>query len=338
MKNRQWRVARYPDGPITPDCFAYREEPVPEPDAGRALVRQLFLSLDPTNRVWLSPFDTYLPQLHIGEVMRGLGLGIVERSCTAEFKAGDLVYGFLGWQDYALIAPEDVLRVERHPAVPLDAYAGSLTMIGLTAYFGMNDVGGLKAGDNVLVSGAAGATGSLAGQIAKMQGARVIGIAGGAEKCKRVVEEFGFDGVIDYKNADVAASVAQYFPKGIDLFFDNVGGSILAAAMNNMAYNGRLVICGAISQYEDGGPGAWQVSYVNVILRRLTIRGFIVFDYYGPKGTKAREAMMKLENWYVEGKLHAASHIVEGLERAPEAVSLIFTGGNQGKLLIKVSS
>lgn len=308
------------------------EADLPDLGPGEALAKVRYLSIDPTIRTWMDDAPGYLPPIAIGEVVRAGGVAEVVNSNSDLYAPGDLLFGLTGWQDYVIADAGQRAMQKLPPGVTPTAALGVLGLNGTTAYFGLLDVGKLKEGDVVVVSGAAGATGSAAGQIAKIKGAaKVIGIAGGPEKCAWVVDELGFDAAIDYKGEDVTKRLHELCPDGIDLYFDNVGGEILDACLANLAMRGRIVLCGAISSYNDrqrSGPS----NYGALIIRRGRMEGFIVLDYFD----RLANAQIELAGWLSEGKIKSAEHIVEGLERAPEALNLLFTGGNTGKVLVKV--
>lgn len=331
--NRQFRLKSRPSGRIERSHFDYVESAVPEPGAGEALVQVLYLSLDPTNRIWMSDMDQYMPPVAIGEVMRGGGIGVVVKSNSSRYQAGDHVLGLTGWQDYCL-ADEGANAMSVLPAdlpIPLSTMLGACGMTGITAYFGLLELGRPQAGETVLVSAAAGAVGSVVGQIAKIHGCRVVGIAGGAEKCRHLVEDLGFDAAVDYKAPDWREQLATATPEGIDVNFENVGGEIMEAVMARMNLFGRMPLCGMISGYNSGEP--MRADFAPILMRRIEVRGFIVSDFMD----RFTEATTQLATWYLEGKLQHEETVVEGLEQAPEAVNLLFDGGNVGKLVVKVS-
>jgi NADPH-dependent curcumin reductase CurA len=314
--------------------FAWAEEPVPEPGAdGEVLVRNLVLSLDPTQRGWMSR-DTYLPAVKIGEVMRSAAGARVVKSRSPHFTEGDLVMGLFGWQDYAVVpgegrsAPTKVL-----PGVPLELAMSALGATGITAYFGLLEVGRPKAGETVVVSGAAGATGSVVGQIARIKGCRAIGIAGGKDKCDWLVKTARFTAAIDYKSEDVGARLRELCPGGVDVYFDNVGGDILDAVLAQLAMRGRVVLCGAISTYNDADLRPGPKHYLNLLLKRGRMEGFIVIDYL----PRAAEAVMPLFQWVQAGELVDRVDVMHGLENAPRALRRLFTGENQGKQLLRIA-
>lgn len=314
--------------------FRWTEEPVPDVRGdSQILVRNLYLSCDPTQRGWISR-DTYLPAIAIGEVVRSGAVGRVEKSTSPAFKEGDLVQGLFGWQDYAL-ATTDGPRAPRKllPGVPVELQMSALGSTGLTAYFGLLDVGRPQPGETVVVSGAAGATGSVTGQIARIKGCRAIGIAGGKEKCNWLVEVARFDAAIDYKSSDVALKLREACPKGIDIYFDNVGGDLLDVALAQLAMRGRIVICGAIASYNDTELRPGPKNYMNLLVKRGRMEGFLVMDYL----TRAPEAVMQLFGWIQENKLVDRVDVQHGLENAPRALMRLFLGENRGKQLVKIA-
>lgn len=332
--NRQWQLAVRPEGMVGEEHFRWVEAPAPEVSAdGQVLVRTLMLSCDPTQRGWMAR-DTYLPAVGIGEVMRSFGVGRVVASRHPGHAPGDLVQGLLGWQDYALLDATSAARLSAVPpgvSIPLAMSVFGIT--GLTAYFGLLDVGRPNPGETVVVSGAAGATGSVVGQIARLKGCRVVGIAGGAEKCRWLVEEARFDAAVDYRSEDVAARLGELCPNGVDVFFDNVGGGILDAALARLAFRGRVVICGAIADYNRSEPGPGPSHYLNLLLQRGRMEGFIILDYLG----RAAEAVAAMAPWVAAGELKVQVDIQEGLEHAPRTLRRLFTGENRGKQLLKVA-
>ncbi|MDZ4382716.1 MAG: NADP-dependent oxidoreductase [Parvibaculum sp.] len=330
--NRQFRLKTRPTGRIEKSNFDFVEESIPEPGPGEALVRVLYLSLDPTNRIWMSDMDQYMPPVGIGEVMRGGGVGIVVKSNSARYKEGDRVSGLTGWQDFC-IADEGLRAMSVLPKdlpVELPVMLGACGMTGLTAYFGLLELGRPKAGETVVVSAAAGAVGSIVGQIAKIKGCRAVGIAGGPDKCRHIVEDLGFDAAVDYKRADWREQLAAATPDGIDVNFENVGGEIMEAVMARMNLFSRMPLCGMISGYNTGEP--MRGDFSPILMRRIELRGFIVIDFM----EKFAEGAMQLAQWVVEGKLKHRETIVDGLENAPVAVNKLFDGGNIGKLVVKL--
>ncbi len=333
MTNRQWLLARRPQGMVSAADFTWTESPVPVPAEREVLVRNLWLSCDPTQRGWIAG-DTYLPAVKIGEVVRSFAVGRVIESKHPRFQKDQLVQGLFGWQDYACVKPgTPSAPSEVPPGVPIETAMSALGLTGITAYFGLLEIGRPKAGETVVVSGAAGATGSAVGQIAKLHGCRVIGIAGGAEKCTRLTTELGFDAAIDYKSEDVGARLRELCPKGIDVFFDNVGGEILDAALARLALRGRVVLCGAISRYNDSTAAPGPKNYLNLVIQRGRMEGFIVLDFMA----RAGEAVTALSQWLREGKLKDRVDVQHGLENAPAALARLFKGENDGKQLVKIA-
>ncbi len=330
--NHQVRLASRPVGLPTRADWSFTEEPVAEPADGSFLVEILYVSLDPAMRGWLNESRSYIPPVAIGDVMRALALGRVTISKHPGFKAGDYVSGPFGVQEYAVSDGNHVAKVD--PALaPLPVHLSALGMTGRTAYFGLLDVGQLKSGDTVVVSAAAGAVGSVVGQIAKIKGCQVVGIAGGAEKCGYIVDELGFDAAIDYKTQDVRAALKEHCPNGIDVYFDNVGGHILEAALARLARGARIVICGAISQYNVTGPPKGPSNYMALLVHRASMKGFLAGDY----AARDDEATQALATWYADGTLKSREHVVEGLETFPDTLVKLFTGDHLGKLIIKVA-
>ena len=309
---------------------------MPEIGEGEFLVRNLWISCDPAQRAWME-IDTYMPKLPLGEVMAAGTAGQVVESKHPEFAVGDLVSGVYGWQDYAVGSSEGFAGMfpplKIPPGVDLTAALSLFGITGLTAYFGLLDVGELKDGDTVLVSGAAGAVGSIVCQVAKAKGCRVIGIAGGARKCDWLRSELGVDEAIDYKSESVGARLRELCPDGVDVYFDNVGGEMLDAVLANMAMHARIVICGAVSGYSGFEERYGLRNYHLLIMRRGTMRGFLVFDFMD----RAMEAIGELAGWAGEGKIKNQIDVVEGLENAPDALRRLFTGENLGKQLVKIA-
>ena len=332
-QNRRLVLAQRPSGLVDETTLRLESEQLPELQDGEALVKVRYLSIDPTIRTWMDDAPGYLPPIGIDEVIRGGGIGEVVESRNDAYPVGRLVFGITGWQEY-VIADSGERAMQLIPeGVPPTTALGILGLTGVTAYFGMREIGKLKEGDVVVVSGAAGATGSTAGQIAKIEGAqKVVGIAGGPEKCAYIVQELGFDEAIDYKNENVAARLREACPDGIDLYFDNVGGSILNDCLGNLAMRGRVVLCGAISAYNSDGPPPGPSNYINLLIRRGRMEGFIVIDFFD----RLPEAQAALGGWLAEGRLKSAEHVVEGLESCPDALNLLFSGGNTGKVMVRL--
>lgn len=331
--NRQFKLAQRPVGMVKRSDFNFVEAPVPEIGDGEVLIRTEYLSLDPAMRGWMNEGKSYIPPVGIGEVMRAGAAGKVVASKHPKFAEGDSVVGVLGVQDYAVSNGKGLTKVDPKLA-PLPVYLGTLGMPGMTAYFGILEVGELKSGDTVVVSGAAGAVGQVVGQIAKIKGCRVVGIAGGADKCRYVTEELGFDAAIDYKSENVKKALRQHCPKGIDVYFDNVGGEILEAALSHLAMHARIVICGAISQYNNTTPVKGPSNYLALLVSRASMKGMVVFDY----APRYAEAMTEMAGWMRAGKLKSREDISQGLENFPETLLKLFKGENTGKLVLKVAS
>jgi NADPH-dependent curcumin reductase CurA len=332
-RNRRLVLAERPSGMVDESTVRIEEADVPQPGPGEALARVRFLSIDPTIRTWMDDAPGYLPPIGIDEIVRGGGIAEVVESNCERYSPGDLLFGMTGWQDYVIADEGERAMQPLPPGVSPQVALGLFGITGMTAYFGLLDVGRLKEGDVVVVSGAAGATGSTVGQIAKIKGAgRVIGIAGGPEKCMWISEDLGFDAAIDYKSENVAARLRELAPDGIDLYFDNVGGEILDACLGQLALRGRVVLCGAISTYNDRGAITGPANYRSLIIRRGRMEGFLILDYIG----RFPEAQTEMAGWLASGQIEAAEHIVEGLDRAPDALNLLFTGGNTGKVIVKI--
>ena len=329
--NHQFRLAARPDAMVGPEHFDYVEEALPELTDGQVLIKTAYISLDPAMRGWMSEGRSYIPPVQIGEVMRAGTVGEVVESKGQKFAVGEHVTGWLGVQEYAVCDENAVFKVDAGQ-IPLTTFLGALGMPGMTAYFGLLDVGAPKEGETVVVSGAAGAVGSVVGQIAKIKGCRVVGIAGGPDKCAWIVDELGFDAAIDYKGEDVGEALRKHCPEGVDVYFDNVGGDILDAALARLARGARVVICGAISQYNNMTSMKGPSNYMSLLVNRARMEGFVVIDYMG----RAPEATAEMAGWIAEGKLVAREDVVEGFESFPHALQKLFRGENVGKLVLKV--
>jgi NADPH-dependent curcumin reductase CurA len=331
-QNRRVILAERPSGMVDERTTRVEVEDVPAPGSGEALARVRFLSIDPTIRTWMDDAPGYLPPIGIGDVVRGGGVAEIVQSNCDRYSPGDFVFGMTGWQDY-VIADEGARSMQPLPAgVPPTTALGVFGITGMTAYFGMLEVGRVAEGDVVVVSGAAGATGSTAGQIARLKGAaKVIGIAGGPQKCAWIVDELGFDEAIDYKAGDVQSRLREAAPDGIDLYFDNVGGEILDACLANLALRGRIALCGAISSYNDRGRAFGPANYRMLIVRRGRMEGFLILDFFD----RFPQAQAEMGAWVAAGEIKSAEHVVDGLEHAPDALNLLFTGGNTGKLIVR---
>jgi len=330
--NHQIRLAARPVGLPGPHNWQHTQEPVGEPAEGQVLVQILYLSLDPAMRGWMNEGKSYVPPVGIGEVMRAGAVGRVLASRHAQFAVGDHVVGSLGVQEYALSDGRGLSKIDVSLAPP-PVWLGTLGMPGYTAYFGLLEVGELKSGDTVVISAAAGAVGSTAGQIARIKGCRVIGIAGGADKCRYVVEALGFDACIDYKAGNVKQALKQHCPDGIDLYFDNVGGDILDAALTQLRRGARIVICGAISQYNSTAPVKGPANYMSLLVNRATMRGMVVFDFADRYAIAAKE----MGAWLATGQLKSREQVEEGGVAAfPDVLLKLFRGENTGKLVLSV--
>jgi NADPH-dependent curcumin reductase CurA len=331
--NRRFLLAERPVGPVDENTYEMATEPIPEIGEGEALVKVGWISIDPTNRMWIGEEPTYLPPVAIGEVMRGLGLGEVVASNNPNFPVGARVQGLTGWQDYTVISDEMPLMVipdEVEAEAP--TLLGALGMTGVTAWFGMMEIGEPKEGDTVVVSAAAGAVGSVAGQLAKAAGARVVGIAGGPEKCAWIVDELGFDAAVDYKADDWRDQLKATTPDGIDLDFENVGGEIMEAVFARLNVGARVALCGLISGYNETEPPPGPRSFGNLLVNRVKLQGFIILDYYPRFG----EAVAELAKLAADGRLKAEETVVEGFEKLPEALNMLFAGENRGKLVVHI--
>jgi NADPH-dependent curcumin reductase CurA len=333
--NQKWVLKHRPQHQVTAGDLVLVEAPVADLQDGEILVRNLFLSLDPTNRIWISDREQYLPPVAIGDVMRGVTLGVVEETRSQRFAEGDLVMpADGGWQLYVVSKERQVRKLAPVGDAPLTAYLSVLGATGLTAYFGLLDICDPQPGETLVVSAAAGAVGSIVGQIGKIKGCRVIGIAGGPEKCRWITEDLGFDGAIDYKSEDVGQALDRLCPDGIDIDFENVGGSIMDAVYSRLRINGRMSLCGMISNYNDEGPLPGPKDFGRILMKRLTIRGFIVVDYL----SRSREAWSNLNAWIQGGELKWKDHVVAGgLAAAPDAMARLFRGDHDGKLILRVS-
>jgi NADPH-dependent curcumin reductase len=332
IRNRQFRLAARPVGLPKREDWSYVEEPVRELGGGELLIKVLYVSLDPAMRGWISDRKSYVPPVAIGEVMRALAVGRVIASNNPRFAVGDYVSGVLGVQEYAISDGSALAKVDPKIA-PLPTHLSALGMPGMTAYFGLLDTVQLKTGDTVVVSAAAGAVGSVVGQISKIKDCRVVGIAGGTKKCSYVVDELGFDAAIDYKSEKISEALQKHCPEGVDVYFDNVGGDILDAVLARTARGARVVICGAISQYNNTGPMKGPSNYIFLLVNRAMMKGMLVMDYV----QRFPEAVREMAGWLAAGRLKSKEDIVVGLENFPEALLKLFTGENFGKLEIKVA-
>jgi NADPH-dependent curcumin reductase CurA len=330
--NGQWRLAARPVGLPKRSDWEWVEEPAPEPGDGQILVAVEYLSLDPAMRGWMNEARSYVPPVGIGEVMRAGGIGRVVESRNREFITGELVSGMFGVQSYAVSDGQGVRTVDTALA-PAPVHLGVLGMTGLTAYFGLLDIGRPEPGQTVVVSGAAGAVGNVAGQIARIKGCRTIGIAGGPEKCEWLTEELGLDAAIDYKAGEVRADLRQYAANGVDVYFDNVGGELLDEVLRRLARHARVVICGAISQYNAEQPPHGPANYMQLLVQRASMTGFLVFDY----AKRYPEAVAQLAEWIQDGKLVSREDVIRTkLEEFPDVFLRLFRGENVGKLILEL--
>lgn len=331
--NRQFKLAARPTGLVTPGVLQLGESPIPTVGENQALARVKYLSIDPTMRVWMADMPQYMPPVQLGEVMRAFGLAEIIESRHPEYKKGDKVMGLTGLQDYVLIPDKETRGFQKLPSIPFlsdTTFLGTLGINGLTAYFGMLDIGRPRSGETLVVSAAAGATGSIAGQIGKIHGCRVVGIAGTDEKCKWIKDDLGFDAAINYKHSDWKEQLAAATPNGIDIDFENVGGEIMQAVLDRMNLHGRVVLCGLISGYTKHDPAL--ASFGQVLVKRLRVEGFIILDYVA----KYMEAGQKLGMWKMMGKIKDKQTVLKGLEKAPQAINMLFEGSNIGKLVIEL--
>jgi NADPH-dependent curcumin reductase len=330
--NRQIRLAARPTGLPDAGCWQLTEEPVPEPGDGELRVAISHVSLDPAMRGWMNDARSYIPPVEIGAVMRAAAAGEVTASNHPGFAVGDHVTGAFGVQEHAISDGAGVVRADTALAA-LPTWLGTLGLTGMTAYFGLRDVGRAQAGDTVVVSGATGAVGSVAGQVAKLDGCRAIGIAGGEEKCRWLVDDLGFDAAIDYRSEDVRRALRGHAPDGVDVYFDNVGGEILDAVLTRLARGARVVICGAVSQYNATGAVRGPSNYLSLLVARASMTGMVVFDY----ADRYAEAAAEMAGWLRDGRLTTREDVVEGgVEAFPETLLRLFRGENIGKLVLKV--
>ncbi len=338
LTNHQIRLAARPVGNPKRSDWNFTEESVGTPGPGGVLVKVLQLSLDPAMRGWMNEGKSYIPPVGIGEVMRAGGVGKVIASNNPAFAVGDHVAGGFGVQEYCLVGEAGLKQVG---LAKIDLRMGTLSqwlnalgMPGMTAYFGLLETGQPKAGETVVVSGAAGAVGQTVGQVAKIKGCRVVGIAGGPDKCDFVVKELGFDACIDYKSGSVKDGLKQHCPKGVDVYFDNVGGDILDAVLTRINRKARIVICGAISQYNNTTPVQGPANYLSLLVNRARMEGIVVFDWADRYG----EGIKQIAQWMQEGKFKSREDIVEGLNTFPETLNMLFEGKNFGKLVLKIAN
>lgn len=332
MLNHQFRLAQRPVGFPTRDTFQATTEEVREIQDGEILVKIQYISLDPAMRGWMNDAKSYIAPVAIGDVMRADTVGEVIASKNPKFEVGDFVNYSFGAQEYGICDGKGVRKLDTSLA-PLPVYLGVLGMAGMTGYFGLLETGALKDGETVVVSGAAGAVGLTVGQIAKIKGCKVIGIAGGAEKCKMVVEEFGFDACIDYKADNIKKALRTHAPEGIDVYFDNVGGTILDDVLTHIRKKARIVICGAISQYNNTTAVQGPSNYLSLLVNNARMEGFVIFDFL----KQYAQGLEQMGQWVKEGKIKPQMHIAEGFDSFPETLLMLFEGKNTGKLVLKVA-
>lgn len=330
--NKQLKLVSRPTGMPTASTWSMESNPMPELKEGEVLVKTIYISLDPAMRGWMNTGKSYIPPVELGAVMRALTVGKVVESKNEKFKVGDYLNGAGGVQEYAVTDGKGWYKIDPNLA-PLPFYLGVLGMTGFTAYFGLLQVGQPKAGETILVSGAAGAVGGIVGQIGKIKGCRVVGIAGGAAKCKYITEELGFDAAIDYKNENVYKGIKTHCPDGVDVYFDNVGGGILDAALACINYKARIAICGAISQYNDRANTHGPKNYLSLLVNRAKMEGFVVIDYV----QDYKKAAAEMAQWIMAGKLKEKHQIEEGIENFYSTFLKLFSGDKKGKLILKVS-
>lgn len=332
---RRWYYNRFTSGALEDDTLVLREEPLRDPGPGELELRSIYLSLDATNRVWLSDWDIYMEPVRVGDPMRGFLMAEVVRSDNPAFPVGSLVTGMHTWSDRFITDGTGFVPFPRFPGIALDEAFGVLMIAGPTALYGLMDVGRPKPGETVVVSAAAGAVGAVVGQIARIHGCRAVGIAGSADKCRWLVEDLGFDAAVNYRDGDLVESLRAACPDGIDVLFENVGGSCLDAGLTLMNDFGRVVVCGLISTYNRTAevvPGP--TMFRNVIMRRLRMEGFVILDHLD----RYPEFQGKLAGWMREGRIKHRLHVVDGLENAASALTLLYSGGNTGKLMVRVGA
>ena len=331
--NRQWILASRPKQLVTPDVLQQAEMMVPPLSEGQALARVKYLSIDPTMRIWMADVPQYMPPVQLGEVMRSFGLAEILESRHPDFKKGDKLMGLTGLQEYVVITPGDPRAFQKLPSIPFLSdtnFLGTLGLNGLTAYFGLLEIAKPQSGETLVVSGAAGATGSIVGQLGKIHGCRVIGIAGSDDKCRWIKDDLAFDVAINYKHPDWRQQLIAATPNGVDIDFENVGGEIMEAVLDRMKLHGRVILCGLISGYTRQDPAL--SSFSRVLIKRLRVEGFIILDY----ASRFMDAARQLGMWKMTGKIKDRHTIVKGFDRAPEAINMLFQGDNIGKLIVEL--
>jgi NADPH-dependent curcumin reductase CurA len=331
--NRRFALRQRPHGRIDDQTFELVEEELPSLNDGEALVRTEWISLDPTNRGWISEAPGYLPPVAIGETMRALGMGRVVESKHPDYEVGQLVQGLIGWTEHFIAS--DAAPLQRVPVaegVSPSLYLGALGMTGLTAWVGIREIGQPREGETVVVSAAAGAVGSVAGQLAKRDGARVVGIAGGPEKCSILTDKLGFDAAVDYRAEDWRTQLKAATPDGIDVDFENVGGEIMDAVFARLNFRARVALCGLISVYNDTEAPPGPSNFRNLLVQRVNLQGFIILDHLG----KIAEVSTQLAEWVADGSLEPLETVLEGFEQLPSAINMLFDGANVGKLVVRV--
>ncbi len=333
--NRRFLLRERPKERVDADTFELVTEPVPEIGEGEALIRTEYVSIDPTNRTWLNDTPTYLPPVQIGDVVRAGGIGRVVASRHPAYEEGKLVQGFTGWQEWLVASDEaPLLPVDEVPGVESpSAYLGVLGMTGLTAWVGIREIAKPTEGETVVVSAAAGAVGSVAGQLAKADGARVVGIAGGPDKCALLTDRLSFDAAVDYKASDWRDQLAAATPDGIDVDFENVGGEIMEAVFARINIRARIALCGLISGYNEDDPPPGPRSFGNLLIKRARLQGFIVLDHFG----QAKQAGSEIGELLTSGRMEGLETVVDGFEKLPDALNMLFDGANTGKLSVKVA-
>ena len=329
-----WRLARRPVGAIRAGDLTYERETLPELGEGQFLLKILYLSLDPTNRIWMSDAEGYMPPVALGDPMRGLVAGRVVASRKTGVAEGEIWSGLGVFADHMVTDGQGLNRLDLPPGLPLATAFGALGLVGPTAYFGLLDIGQPKEGETLVVSAASGGVGQIVGQIGKIKGCRVIGIAGGPEKCRYIVDELGFDAAIDYRAEDVGARLDELAPDGVDINFEQVGGEIMQAVVARMGRFGRMPLCGLIAGYNDVEPADWPGRWDLLLMRRIKIQGFIVLDYLD----RYPEAIQALVGWMAEGKLKTRQDVRDGLDKAIDHLNDLYSGGNFGKLLVRVGA